>query len=317
MRNKKFGLLLCLVLIVSMFAAVGSAGAAEAGKAVATDFGPSHNEADWQLGSKPDANTLRVEDGELKFEGAEDNSYFGPVGVYSKFALSFDINAFEGNSSWAGLSFGLPQPDSFFGESEPYLLIFTNDSVILLRNGASETIEWADPAQRWLPADYALAVKEEPLNVKVAYDGGKLEVYYKLQSESADLMKEPRAVFNNLPEISGHISLTTSGNADIQGWFALDNVSVSPDPAAEWGAAIAGGAQGGQTDGANEATTGNEAATGNGAEQPAPEAPEASNETVPNPQTSDSSNIMLYAALMIAALVMLMVLARTKKAADQ
>ena len=296
--GKRLSFVLCSALVVSMFSVMGSASAEEAGKNVSTDFGTAHKAEEWRIAATPDASTLRVEGGELKFEGAQDNSYFGPQGVYDKFAITYDINTYEGNSSWAGLSFGLPKPDSFFAEKEAYLLFLNNDSIILLRNGAADTVAWADPEQRWLRGDYALAVKEEPLNVKVVYDGSKLEVYYKLQSESADLMKEPRAVFNDLPEISGYMNFTTSGTDTIQGWFSLDNLSISTDP---------------------------NAVTPIQAEQPAAEPVSSPSATEPagnepvvvaNPQTSDNSQVELYALMAAAAGVAVLLLARKKRASQ-
>lgn len=299
--SKRFGAL-SLAMVIAIFAMMGSAFAAGEGKDLATDFGSGHNAADWNIAATPDASTLAVTDGELLFAGAQDNSYFGPQGTYSKFAVSFDINTYEGNSSWIGLTFGNPQPDTFFGEQEPYLLLMNNDSVMMLGKGTTETVAWENPDQRWLPGDYALAVKDEPLNVKVVYDGSKLEVYYKLASESADLMAAPRAVFPDLRDVSGYVNFTTSGNPDIQGWFSLDNIAISGNPQADLAAIAATPAA--PAEPANPAA---EEPTATGTkEDPTVAVPAA------NPKTSDSSQPLLYGILAAAGLAALVYAARRK-----
>lgn len=299
--SKRFGAM-SLAMVIALFAMMGSAFAAGTGKDVATDFGSGHNAADWNIAATPDASTLSVADGELVFAGAQDNSYFGPQGTYSTFAASFDINTYEGNSSWLGLTFGNPQPDTFFGEQEPYLLLINNDSVMLLGKGTTETVAWENPDQRWLPGDYALAVKDEPLNVKVVYDGSKLEVYYKLASESADLMATPRAVFPNLPEVSGYVNFTTSGNPDIQGWFSLDNIAISGNPQADLAAIAATPAAPSEP----AAPAAEEPAAAGGAEEAPAAAPAA------NPKTSDNSQPLMYGILAVAGLAALVFAVRRK-----
>jgi len=238
MKNTKlFSICTSAALIISLLAGISPVSAATAGKTVMTDFGGAVPTSEWRMSAKPEG-TVNVENGTLNFDGAQDHSIFGPQGVYGDFALTFDITGYEGNSSWLGLSFGLPEPDSFFAEPEPYLLLLSNDSVMLLKNKVADTVPWDDPAQRWIPADYALATNEESLNVKVVLQQGTLSVYYKLQSEAASELDKPRAVFSNLPEISGYINLTTSGNDQVQGYFSLDNLKVFDNPDADTSVAI-------------------------------------------------------------------------------
>ncbi|OUS69804.1 hypothetical protein B1748_30320 [Paenibacillus sp. MY03] len=306
--SKRLGLA-SLAMAMALFGMMGSVSAEGTGKDAATDFGSGYDAADWQMAATPDDNALSVADGELVFAGAQDNSYFGPQGTYSTFAASFDIHTFEGNSSWIGLTFGNPQPDTFFGEPEPYLLLINNDSIMMLGKGTTETVEWENPEQRWLPGDYALAVKEEPLNVKVVYDGSKVEVYYKLASEAADLMAAPRAVFPNLPEVSGYVNFTTSGNADIQGWFSLDNIAVSGNPQADLSAIGATAATPEPTESAATATpepTPSEAS-------PAEETPAAGEETPAatdkptEAEDSDNDRSLLYIILAVAGLAVVVI----------
>ncbi|MFC5403240.1 hypothetical protein [Cohnella soli] len=253
-KTKLFSVCISLALVFTLFAGISPVGAAAGDKALMTDFSGSVKTTDWRISSKPDG-TVYVKDGKLNFDGAQDNSFFGPQGTYGDFALAFDIVGYEGNSSWLGLSFGLPNPDSFFAEPEPYLLLFTNDSVMLLKNKVADTVAWDDPAQRWIPADHALATNEEPLNVKVVLKEGKLKVYYKLQSEAASVLDTPRAVFSNLPDIAGYINLTTSGNDKVQGYFSLDNVKVFNDPDADTSVAISAPAKDKPSDGKDKPST--------------------------------------------------------------
>jgi hypothetical protein len=181
--------------------------------------------SDWRFNSTPNAEALRIEDGVLVFAGARDNTAFGPKVKFGGFALEFDIVSFEEGSSWIGIAFGLADLDASFTDPGSYLLFFNNDSVFLMRNGASEPVEWADPVQRWLP--FELSKNQEPLNVRTVYSDGKLEVYYKLQSEPDDALLKPRAVFHGLPDTEGYVHFTTTGNDEIQGWFRLDNIRIA------------------------------------------------------------------------------------------
>lgn len=236
-KTKLFSICISLSLVFTLFAGIGPAWAAASGKALMTDFSGAVKTEDWRISSKPEG-TVYVKNGTLNFDGAQDNSFFGPQGQFGEFAIAFDITSYEGNSSWLGLSFGLPKPDSFFAEQEPYLLLFSNDSVMLLRNKVADAVAWDDPSQRWIPESHQLAVKDEPLNVKVVLKAGKLQVFYKLKSEAASVLDTPRAVFSDLPDISGYINLTTSGNDQVQGYFSVDNLKVFDNPDADTSVAI-------------------------------------------------------------------------------
>jgi len=198
-------------------------------------------------------------------------------------------------------------------------LYFVNDSLYLVRNGATETIDYADPIQRWIPLEYTLVMKEEPLNVRVIYGEGKLQVFYKLQSEGEEAFAQPRAVFENLPEdITGHIQITTSGNDAIQGWFTIDNVKISSDIHADLSAAAPASAEDNATDAGAPAETpaaeaGDAPAAGEAVvQQPAPaaDAPAAAD----NPKTGDDVALGWYAVLAIVSLaVVVLFTVRTRR----
>lgn len=317
MRKRTLAFVTILSLVLTVFAGSLGVSAAEADQSFMTSFDTGVLDSNaWRLQSKPE-NTANIVNGALAFQNSGDGTVFGPQGTYKNFAMRFDLTSFDEASTWMGLTFGLPAPDTFFADPGAKLLLFTNDSAILMDSaatvinptGGTDVTEGGN--RGWIQEDYKLAEVEETLTFKFIFKDGTLSVFYKKASDPESVLDTVRAKFENLPDVAGYVNLCTTLGAN----FVIDNMKFFSNPDADTSIAIPAeavpqptttetGTDGKTTETQQPANTGNTPADTAAVDTTATE----------NPKTGDTSSLPLAIGL---CLVSAIVLTSLKKRAVQ
>ncbi|MER7472898.1 endonuclease/exonuclease/phosphatase family protein [Micromonospora sp. NPDC000018] len=188
----------------------------ETGRSVGDDFDDPAERANFATSG------AAVGDGVLTAAGG--GFALQPDGQYDNFTVTFDVVDFTSWGGWLGLAFGMPNPGSNYYDIGSNLFFFQNDQnarVIRYDAPGGNALDFVtmDPAHR-------LSQKAETLNVKLVFEDGKLDAYWKLQSEPGSALADPKASWSGLNNNLGYLRFVVDGESD----FSIDNVFVYKDP---------------------------------------------------------------------------------------
>ena len=119
-----------------------------------------------------------------------------PDGQYNNFAVTFDVSDYTSWGGWLGFAFGMTHPNSNYWDLGSNLFFFQNDQnarVIKYDVPGGTALDYYTMDQA-----YQLDQKAETLNVKLVFENGELNAYWKLQSEPDFALQEPKATWTGL-----------------------------------------------------------------------------------------------------------------------
>ncbi|WP_462410480.1 endonuclease/exonuclease/phosphatase family protein [Neobacillus sp. Marseille-QA0830] len=188
----------------------------ETGRSVGDDFNSSDTESDFSIqGAVKQDGTLHA---------ATRSFGVQPDGQYDNFAITFDVANYTSWGGWLGFAFGMPKKDSNYYDVGSNLFFFQGDQ-------NARVIKYDKPGGtalgfKAMGSTYQLNTKPETLNVKLVLDDGKLDAYWKLQSEPASALAKPKASWTGLNYHLGYMKLVVDGIPNV----SLDNIMVYKDP---------------------------------------------------------------------------------------